>query len=123
MTVSTSRIIQHKERASATDAREVVTDAAVAGAADLRAEIEQLRETMDSRAVIEQARRMLMAVASCSGPDAWRMLVEITQHRNVKLPDIAAAPVATCNRSAAATRDRAPPTGRHWLGRETCTRR
>jgi len=46
--------IQHKERAAEADVREIVTGAA-AGTADLRAEIEQLREAMDSRAVIEQA--------------------------------------------------------------------
>jgi len=62
---------------------------------------------------------MLMAIASCSGPDAWRMLVEISQHSNVKLRDIAAALVA------AATGGLLPPgiepAYRQALARATCT--
>jgi len=37
---------------------------------------------------------MLTSVASCSGQDAWRMLVEISQHGDVKFRDIAVAFVA-----------------------------
>ncbi|AXK37410.1 ANTAR domain-containing protein [Streptomyces armeniacus] len=61
----------------------------------LRAEITQLREAMDSRAVIDQARGMLMALAPCSSEAAWDLLVEISQRSNVKLRDVSAALVAS----------------------------
>lgn len=94
MTVGESRVIQYKERAAAAGVTEIVTGDVAAETADLRAENEQLREAMDSRATIEQARGMLMVLASCSGRAAWPMLVEISQHSNVKLRDVAAALVA-----------------------------
>ncbi|HWM40675.1 MAG TPA: ANTAR domain-containing protein, partial [Streptomyces sp.] len=39
-------------------------------------------------------RGMLMAITSCSGQAAWAMLVQISQHSNVKLRDVSAALVA-----------------------------
>ncbi|MFE0766388.1 ANTAR domain-containing protein [Streptomyces smyrnaeus] len=94
MIVSDSRAVQHTERAAAADVTEIVTAAVAAETAALRAENEQLRKAMDSRATIEQARGMLMALASCPGEAAWPMLVEISQHSNVKLRHVAAALVA-----------------------------
>ncbi|WP_369250625.1 ANTAR domain-containing protein [Streptomyces sp. R41] len=62
---------------------------------ELRAEIEQLGKALASRAVIDQARGMVMALAPCSSERAWDLLVDVSQHCNVKLRDVAAALVAT----------------------------
>lgn len=62
---------------------------------ELRAENEQLHRALSSRAVIDQARGMLMALAPCSSERAWGLLVDVSQHGNVKLRDVAAALVAT----------------------------
>lgn len=62
---------------------------------ELRAENDQLRRALSSRAVIDQARGMLMALAPCSSERAWGVLVDVSQHCNVKLRDVAAALVAT----------------------------
>ncbi|MEV6547696.1 ANTAR domain-containing protein [Streptomyces sp. NPDC051597] len=67
---------------------------------ELRAENEQLRGALTSRAVIDQARGMLMALAPCSGERAWGLLVDVSQHCNVKLRDVAAALVATAEDEA-----------------------
>jgi len=63
----------------------------------LRARNEQLEQALTSRAVIDQARGMVMALAPCSSDRAWGLLVEVSQHCNVKLRDVAAALVATTN--------------------------
>ncbi|WP_405972837.1 ANTAR domain-containing protein [Streptomyces sp. NBC_00988] len=63
----------------------------------LRARNEQLERALISRAVIDQARGMVMALAPCSSHRAWGLLVEVSQHCNVKLRDVAAALVATAN--------------------------
>ncbi|GGV22905.1 ANTAR domain-containing protein [Streptomyces spectabilis] len=47
------------------------------------------------RAVIDQARGMLLALAPCSSERAWGLLVDVSQHCNVKLRDVTAALVAT----------------------------
>ncbi|WP_338692826.1 ANTAR domain-containing protein [Streptomyces sp. Q6] len=62
---------------------------------ELRVENEQLNRAMVSRAMIDQARGMIMVLAHCSSERAWGLLVDISQHRNVKLRDVAAALVAT----------------------------
>ncbi|QDQ09423.1 ANTAR domain-containing protein [Streptomyces spectabilis] len=69
--------------------------ALVAEVLALRAENEQLSRALSSRAVIDQARGMLMALAPCSSERAWDLLVDVSQHGNVKLRDVAAALVAT----------------------------
>lgn len=80
------------------DVPETVPTAVVDGThtdvAGLRAEVAQLHEAMDSRAEIEQARGMLMALASCSAHDAWLLLVEISQHSNVKVRALSTVLVA-----------------------------
>ncbi|WP_405848622.1 ANTAR domain-containing protein [Streptomyces sp. NBC_01518] len=63
----------------------------------LRARNEELERALVSRAVIDQARGMVMALAPCSSHRAWGLLVEVSQHCNVKLRDVAAALVATTN--------------------------
>ncbi|WP_369237081.1 ANTAR domain-containing protein [Streptomyces sp. R21] len=62
---------------------------------ELRARNEQLGRALASRAVIDQARGMVMALAPCSSERAWDLLVEVSQHCNVKLRDVAVALVAT----------------------------
>lgn len=94
MISSESPAIPTQERAAGAEVTEIVTGDVAADIADLRAENEQLREAMQSRAVIEQARGMLMANASCSAQTAWDLLVEISQHSNVKLRDVSTALVA-----------------------------
>lgn len=74
----------------------VVADAAlVAEILALRAENKQLGQALVSHAVIDQARGMVMALASCSSEGAWNLLVDVSQRCNVKLRDVAAALVAT----------------------------
>ncbi|QEU90779.1 ANTAR domain-containing protein [Streptomyces kanamyceticus] len=69
--------------------------ALVAEVLQLRAENDQLSKALSSRAVIDQARGMIMALAPCSSERAWGLLVDVSQHCNVKLRDVAAALVAT----------------------------
>jgi len=51
---------------------------------------ETLREAMRSRAVIEQAKGILMVARQCSDEDAFDTLVRLSQSRHVKLRDLAA---------------------------------
>ncbi|MFI2431926.1 ANTAR domain-containing response regulator [Streptomyces sp. NPDC018693] len=57
----------------------------------LRQEVEQLRQAMASRPVIDQARGVLMAVHSCTPDEAWDILREASQLSNTKLRTVAAA--------------------------------
>ncbi len=52
---------------------------------------------MASRAVIDQARGMLMVLTPCSSEQAWVLLVELSQRSNVKLRLVAAALVAAAD--------------------------
>lgn len=54
-----------------------------------REQIAQLETALVSRAVIEQAKGVLMAVHSCTADEAFAMLVQQSQHKNVKLRDVA----------------------------------
>lgn len=49
----------------------------------------QLEEAMQSRAVIEQAKGMLMAQRDCTADEAFDMLKRASQRENVKLRDVA----------------------------------
>ncbi|MFD3503412.1 ANTAR domain-containing protein [Streptomyces sp. NPDC058676] len=69
---------------------------------ELRAENEQLVRALASRSVIDQACGMVMALAPCSSDRAWDLLVDVSQHCNIKLRNVAAALVAT-------TKDRTLP--------------
>lgn len=53
--------------------------------AELAAMAEGLREAMQSRAAIEQAKGMLMAMHGCSADDAFHMLLETSSRTNVKV--------------------------------------
>ncbi|MGQ4433263.1 ANTAR domain-containing protein [Streptomyces sp. SAS_260] len=61
----------------------------------LRAQNAQLLLALETRAVIDQARGMVMALAPCSGDRAWDLLVDVSQHCNIKLRVVATALVAT----------------------------
>jgi GAF domain-containing protein len=52
-------------------------------------EATHLRKAMESRAVIEQAKGMIMARDRCTADEAFDMLNRISQQQNVKLRDLA----------------------------------
>ena len=52
---------------------------------------EQLQQAMRSRAVIEQAKGVLMAERRCTAEDAFHLLVDLSQRSNRKLKDVAEA--------------------------------
>lgn len=56
----------------------------------LRAEVDGLRRAMRSRAVIEQAKGLLMARMSCGADEAFGHLAQLSQHTNMKLAEVAA---------------------------------
>jgi AmiR/NasT family two-component response regulator len=53
-----------------------------------------MQAAMDSRAVIEQAKGIVMAERRCTAEEAFGMLVKVSQDSNRKLRDVAAALVA-----------------------------
>lgn len=55
----------------------------------LRSTAEQMQEAMRSRAGIEQAKGLVAAWVGCSIPEAWSVLSSLSQHRNLKLRDLA----------------------------------
>ena len=59
-----------------------------------RNQIEQLRRAMTSRAVIEQAKGMIMAQRKCSALDAFTELRSVSMNQNIKLADLAASIVS-----------------------------
>ncbi|GAA0233746.1 GAF and ANTAR domain-containing protein [Cryptosporangium japonicum] len=59
-----------------------------------------LRAAMESRAVIEQAKGVLMAEGRCSAEEAFAQLTRVSQHTNRKLRDVATAVVARAQRRA-----------------------
>ncbi|MFD7133878.1 ANTAR domain-containing protein [Streptomyces sp. NPDC059894] len=59
------------------------------GERDARAEVVHLRRAMRTRPVIDLARGILMASFALSAEDAWRVLVEVSQHTNTKLHHLA----------------------------------
>ena len=68
--------------------------ALLAEVVELRAQNEQLGRALATRATIDQALGMVMVLAPCSSERAWDLLVEVSQHSNIKLRDVAAALVA-----------------------------
>jgi AmiR/NasT family two-component response regulator len=53
----------------------------------------QLKEALTTRAVIDQALGILMAQRRCTSYEAFELLRQVSQHRNVKLHQVAAAVV------------------------------
>ncbi|MFB1041986.1 ANTAR domain-containing response regulator [Streptomyces chrestomyceticus] len=62
---------------------------------ELRAENAQLRQALDSRPVIDQARGILMATESCTAEQAWDILRQTSQHTNTKVYEVAGEVVAS----------------------------
>ncbi len=67
---------------------------------------QHMRAAMDARAVIEQAKGIIMGERRCTAEDAFAILARNSQHSNVKVRDLAAALVA-----------RAAITPKPWSGR------
>ncbi|MCX5205753.1 ANTAR domain-containing protein [Streptomyces sp. NBC_00237] len=44
-----------------------------------------MRWALESRPVIDMAHGVLMAACQCTASQAWQILVEISQHTNIKL--------------------------------------
>jgi GAF domain-containing protein len=63
---------------------------------------DQLREAISSRAVIEQAKGVLMAQQQCSAEDAFQLLVAASQRSNRKLREVAQALVDGAGRQLGA---------------------
>ncbi|MBR8641529.1 ANTAR domain-containing protein [Streptomyces tuirus] len=61
----------------------------------LQEEVEQLRQAIVSRPVIDQARGILMATHGCTSDEAWHILRETSQLSNTKLREVAAAVTAS----------------------------
>lgn len=61
---------------------------------------EQMRQALDSRAVIEQAKGVLMATTGQDAEAAFRALVERSQRANVKLREVAQAVVDEVRRTS-----------------------
>ena len=57
-------------------------------------EVQQMRAALQSRAVIEQAKGMLMMTQRCTADEAFLLLTRASQRRNRKLHDVAADLVA-----------------------------
>ncbi|WP_078624068.1 ANTAR domain-containing response regulator [Streptomyces monomycini] len=67
----------------------------------LRAENAQLRQALDSRPVIDQARGILMAHASCTAEQAWDILRQTSQRTNTKVYEVAGEVVASATGAVA----------------------
>jgi hypothetical protein len=61
----------------------------------LRTEVVQLKRAMQTRPVIDMARGVLMASFGLRPDDAWSVLVDVSQHTNTKLRQVAAELVDT----------------------------
>lgn len=62
-----------------------------ARAAALEAEVAGLRRALETRDPICYAVGILAARAQCSPQEAWRLLLSLSQRRNVRVRDLAAA--------------------------------
>lgn len=61
--------------------------------------VEQLQTAMESRAVIDQAKGILMVERRCSGDEAFELLVTLSQRSNRKLREVAQALVDNAERN------------------------
>ena len=91
-------------------------DPAARQAQELQAEVEQLHSAMASRAVIEQAKGILMLLTTCSEKVAFDLLTHISSHTHRKVRDVATAITASATESQplpadvrAILRDACPP--------------
>jgi AmiR/NasT family two-component response regulator len=58
-----------------------------------------LRAVADARAVIEQAKGVVMAERGCSAPEAFAVLAEIARHSQRRVGEVAAGIVASATRA------------------------
>jgi hypothetical protein len=66
---------------------------------DARTLSENLKQAMESRAEIEQAKGIIMAAVGCSADEAFKRLREQSQHQNVKVRDLATELVRNAQRA------------------------
>jgi GAF domain-containing protein len=71
---------------------------------DARELHENLEVAMQSRAVIEQAKGMIMAALGCDEDRAFRTLIDESQHENLKLRDVARRVVEDARRRGSSNR-------------------
>jgi hypothetical protein len=76
-------------------------DAPTAQVAALRTEIGQLHEAMASRAVIEQAKGVLMLLTTCTDTVAFELLIHMSSHTHRKVREVAAQIAASAAGAAA----------------------
>jgi PAS domain S-box-containing protein len=70
---------------------------------------EQMRQAMESRAVIEQAKGMLIGAHGCTPDEAFQMLAKRSQHSNRKVHDIATAMVHGASKGTRPLGSATPP--------------
>ena len=75
-------------------------------------EVAGLKRAMESRAVIEQAKGVIMARTGCDAARAFQLLVAQSQHENRKLRELASALVEGVAHPPATLRPHAPPGAR-----------
>ncbi|HEY4610780.1 MAG TPA: GAF and ANTAR domain-containing protein [Ilumatobacteraceae bacterium] len=71
---------------------------------DARALSENLEQAMKSRAVIEQAKGIIISTTGCDADEAIGVLIEQSQNQNIKLRDIAAEVVRNASRQSRPSR-------------------
>ena len=74
---------------------------------------EGMRQAMASRAMIEQAKGILMAQHRCSADEAFSLLTTMSQRMNRKLRDVAAGLVSRAQRAAVPAPDAPAPDAPH----------
>lgn len=62
---------------------------------ELSEENAQLKQAIESRPLVDQARGMLIALLGADEDEAWQVLLETSQHANVPLRQVAEALIAT----------------------------
>jgi len=62
-----------------------------------RTQAEQIEQALTSRAVIEQAKGIIMVQRKCDAAEAFNMLRELSMNQNVKLADLAAGLVSSAS--------------------------
>ncbi len=83
---------------------------------DARSTVDQLRTALTSRAVIDQAKGVLMAVRRIDADEAFSLLVAQSQRENVKLRQVAERFIADVTSEAGWNRSGSAPTGRSERG-------
>lgn len=83
--------------------------------ADLESAAHNDQAALTSRAVIDQAKGIIMATRACSAPEAFEILVSMSSRQNRKLRDVAAQLVTQAARGEVRARTMptwvTPPTG------------